>query len=175
MQKQNIKSSLSLLRIVLLILCIVFLIILFYFIFMYYSIQQSKTKGFAETKEYVKASTDIVQIEAIERFQEIDTYHIVEGKTKDNIEQIVFVPISNPDEKLTIIEKKDLLTRDEIEKIWRDDCSSCRLVAIKPAMINHESLWELTYYDESNRYVFDYVSMEDGSNFEKIRLQREFK
>lgn len=175
MQRKKAKTSLSLFKVILLILGFIFLVMTIYFVMTYYSIQTSKTKGFQKTNDLVLEMTDLSEINETVRFQEIDTYHIVQGKTTENSDQYIFVPISNPDEDLTIVNQADIINKDEIEKQWSANCDQCQLVAIKPAMMNHTPLWELTYYDASNRYVFDYVTMDDGSEFERIRLQREFK
>lgn len=67
------------------------------------------------------------------------------------------------------------MEKETIEKQWQSNCKQCKLIATKPAFLGDTPLWELTYYDEKNRYVFDYVSMYDGSEFEKVRLKRKFK
>lgn len=173
--KRAKKTSFNLLTLFLIVFLIIALIVLVYFIYTYNAIQQSKQSGFAKTKSDVLKQTELVEIDHVERFQEIDEYHIVFGKTEENEEQIVFVPKTNEDEELTIVNLTDIISKEEIEKQWLSQCKQCKLISIKPAILNQTPLWELTYYDDSNRYVFDYVSLYDGSDFEKIRFQRKFK
>lgn len=175
MHRRSGKTSFSLVKVSIISVLIILLIVLTYFGVTYNALQKSKTAGFQSTKDHVLDQTDIIQIHHVETFQEMDTYHIVFGKTAEDIEQVIFVPISNPDKALTIVDKADIIGKEVIETEWSSHCEQCKLVSIKPAMLSHTPLWELTYYDGSNRYVFDYVSMNDGSSFEKIRLQREFK
>lgn len=156
-------------------LLIVMIVMITYFIVTYNGLQKSLNKGFTETTDVVLAETDIVEIEQIERFQELAEYHIVFGKTADGIDQIVFVLKDNQTENITIVNRADIMDKDIIEERWRSNCQQCNLISVKPAFLSRTPLWELTYYDESNRYVFDYVSMADGSLFETVRLKRKFK
>lgn len=173
--KRARKNSFSWLKLTFIILLLMIISIVIYFFITYNFIQKSKQTGFDETKQYVLETTDIIHIEHVERFQELDEYHIVFGQNDAGEDQLLFVSISNPDEEITIVNEADIIHIDELKKQWSSHCKACKLISVKPAMIDHTPLWELTYYDDSNRFVFDYVSIYDGSEFEKIRLQRKFK
>ncbi|WP_377559121.1 DUF5590 domain-containing protein [Ornithinibacillus salinisoli] len=138
----------------------------------------NKTEGFAETKEKVIDSTDIVEVNDIIRFHGNEYYHIVSGKTNKDIKQFVFVPITEDKEKkdeYIIIDQDDILSHDSIKRDWQNNCNDCNLIKIIPAIIEENPLWEITYTDDSNRYVMDYVSIYDGSQYEQLRLRKTFK
>ena len=42
-------------------------------------------------------------------------------------------------------------------------------------MIDKNPLLEITYEDEHKRYVFVYYSLEDGSVFEQMKLNRKYQ
>lgn len=159
------------------ILCVVILFILLsiYVISFLQNIEKSKLVDFETTEKLIFQLTDITSIDKAYQFQDEQGYHIVYGKdAKENL--IVFVPIQEKTSKddLVIISADSVQTKDQIEKKWATECTTCTLTSSSPAMINKKALWELAYTDQSNRYVIEYVSMETGSTYEKMRLFRKY-
>lgn len=157
-------------KLVLLLISIFILSIAIYIGYLYYSIQQSKTKGFSNTEEKVLEQTDVTKVESIYRFNGEQSYHIIFGKTKDGTQKIVYVPLTKDNNEFTIIEQNEVLSEEEVKSYWYQDCQQCEFIKITPAMVDNKPLWEITYIDEKDRYVFDYLSLYDGSHYEQFRL-----
>ncbi|MFC0299456.1 DUF5590 domain-containing protein [Virgibacillus soli] len=168
-EKQKSNRLIWLLSIVALVLisCLVFSI------WLYHSILVSKETGFLESEQIAKKEANIETVESIERFHGNQLYHVVSGSTKDHQKLIVFIPKSKDGKKqaLTVVHQSDVKSKDVILKKWMSSCNECRFVDIKPGIVNKESIWEITYYDHSGRYVFEYFTMEDGTLYEQLRLR----
>lgn len=146
-----------------------------YGLVLYNGIQNSKTEGFTKTEEKVLAKTDITNINYVIRSHGEEFYHVVYGKTKKGTEEIAFVPMSDNKGKITTVSQSNIISEKAIQSQWENSCNSCELVRIVPSMIKNKPLWEITYWDKANRYIIDYLSMYDGSQFEQYRLKRIFK
>ncbi|MEN2766201.1 DUF5590 domain-containing protein [Ornithinibacillus xuwenensis] len=142
--------------------------------FLYVDIQNSKTEGYFSAEKRVLDETSITSIRNTIRFHGDEAYHVVYGETEKNKEQIVFVP-NDKKVDLTIVDQEDILSSDTIESDWKKNCSGCELKNIVPAIIKDNVLWEITYIDEANRYVIDYVSMYDGTQYEEFRFKKMFE
>lgn len=162
-------------RVLILLMLLVLLVGALYAFFFYRHIQDARTDYFEETEAFVKEETSITAVDEIFHFQEAESYYIVYGKDDKGKKWVLFNPGKNKDpEKTMRFPEADMLSEKEIEKEWQADCASCTLKNAVPAMIKEEPLWELTYMDEKNRYILEYRSMEDGSTFEKLTLQRKY-
>ncbi|WP_176555813.1 DUF5590 domain-containing protein [Virgibacillus ndiopensis] len=158
-----------------LVLCLVLISCFIYSGFLYHDIQLSKTDGFSQTKKKVLDETELSSIASISRFQGLTEYHVVRGSTKEEEDKLVFVPIENESEKLTIINTKEIISKQNIKEQWQAQCNKCELIEIMPAMVKEKPLWEITYKDNSGRYIFDYLSIYDGERYEQFRLKSMFK
>lgn len=156
---------------------LIILACLTYLIVMYNSIQQDKQTGFNETKEMVLQQTDIAEINNIKRYHGEHAYHIVFGQTDNNEKQIVFVPLTkeNEEENFTVIDQADIISQEAIEEKLQNECNTCKIISIIPAMEDEELLWELTYVDDSNRYVLEYLSLYDATQYEQFRFKQMYK
>src|SRR5699024_2257331 len=94
------------------------------------------------------------------------TYHNGLGETEHGEEKIVFVPKAKNAEKMTLIDGNEVLMKREITSLWENDCTTCQLIKVNPALIKENHFWEVTYGDHTDRYVLDYLSMYDGSRYE---------
>lgn len=152
----------------------VVILLFIFFIYLYLSIEKDKTVGYDETETYIYDKTEIVTIDAITSFQSEDLFHIVTGLDANQEKFIVFLPL---DEKanFTVIPFNETISEEEIIEKWQVSCEKCQSLMTNYAMIEEEPLWELTYIDESNRYVFDYFSLNDGDQFEQLRLYRKYR
>src|SRR5690606_149451 len=151
-------------------LLLIIIVIFFFLISLYSDIQDSKTHGYSDAEQRVLQETDVDKIEDTRRYQADSLFHIVFGKTKEQ-SVIVFVP-ENVDEELTIVNQSEILPYDTVKENWMNECVNCELIDIVPAIIKGNELWELTYYDEANRYVIDYVSIFDGTKYEEFRFKK---
>lgn len=161
-------------KLLILFLIIIFVVIVIYFVYLYVFIEKSKIVDKEETEQLVLRSTNISSIEEIYQFQGEKGYHIIIGTDDNNKQSIVFIPVmeSLTKDDLIIIPSNELLSKEQIEEMWKKDCLNCKLIGSTPAMINKTPLWELTYTDHSNRYIISYISLEDGSTYEQLKLYR---
>lgn len=158
----------------LVIFIILFISSVIYAIFLYMDLNEKRTAGYSETTKEVLNQTSITKITNIETFNGEAAYHVVQGINKSGEEKLIFYPLEGKEKTLKRVDTKDIMSKQAIHKQWNADCNSCKLIKITPALIEEEVLWELTYYDKHNRYVFDYVSIYDGSPYEEIRYLRMF-
>src|SRR5690625_573222 len=75
-----------------------------YLIVLYNQVMSAKTEGFTDTEKKVISQTSIVTIEQITTFHEKESYHVVWGKTEDNMKQLAFVPIDSSDEQIIVVD-----------------------------------------------------------------------
>jgi len=156
---------------------IVFLIIIacfIYGIFLYSDLYESKTKGFDETNEQILNQTAITEIDKIEKFNGAKSYHVIYGKNENEEEKIIFYPLEGNEKNLTTVDASETISQEQILQLWNEECESCDFVAISPAIIDDEVLWEIAYKDDQNRYVLDFFSMYDASRYEQHRFNPMF-
>lgn len=148
-------------------------IVLMYFVFLYNQIMSTKTSGYTETEKRISAETEITEIEQITSFHEKNSFHVVMGKTNET-EKVAFVPSKN-DEPIEVIDKNNIISKNAIKDQWKNECKECDLIKIVPGMINDQPVWEVTYTDNYDRYVFDYLSIHNGVRYEQFRFSTMFK
>ncbi|WP_077326636.1 cell wall elongation regulator TseB-like domain-containing protein [Virgibacillus siamensis] len=156
------------------ILCIILLSCFIYSVYLYYDIQKTKTASYPEVQQTVKHETNISSIDKIEQYHGEKAYYIVYGQTKKMQKKIAFYPSSDKGGNIKVIDRKKIIPETSIQKAWKSQCGTCELVEITPALIGEKAAWEVTFIDESDRYVFDYLSIFDGSRIEQIRLKQMF-
>ncbi|MBM7598386.1 uncharacterized protein YpmB [Virgibacillus halotolerans] len=159
----------------LIIILIILIIGFIYAVFLYYDVKGSKTEGFAETEKQILNATSITKIDKIEQFNGDEAYHVIFGKDNKDEKKIIFYPLKGKEKNLTTIKQADIVSEDQIVNDWKAQCEQCKLVKVVPALVDDKALWEITYSDESGRYVLDYLSLYDGSRYEQYRFRRMFK
>lgn len=145
-----------------------------YGIFLYMDLNKERTAGHEETEKELLNQTNLTDIIKIENFNGEEPYHVVYGEDEDNEKQIVFYPLEGNEKTITTVDASEVISDRNMLSMWQEECNSCELVKITPALLEDDILWELVYYDEENRYVFDYRSIYDGSQYEEIRYLRTF-
>lgn len=145
-----------------------------YLIYFYNSIESNKSEGHDETIKYIYDMTDIVTIDKITSFQSNELFHIATGEDTKGEKVIVFLPLEDK-ENFTIVPLSETISEAKIIEKWDSFCVKCTSLTTNYAMIEGEPLWELTYDDGSNRYVFDYFSLDDGEQFEQLRLYQKYR
>lgn len=152
---------------ILIILCII------YFVFLYYKIDRDKTAGYSNVENSVLQEGAITKVHEISRFHGDKAYYVVFGEDNSGEKRIVFVPFEK-DEELTVVDQQDIVSKEDILEKWQQECTDCKLIRVTPGLIDDNPLWEITYIDSSNRYVFDYLSIYDGSQYEQLRFKKMF-
>jgi len=150
------------------------LLIIGYLTYLYLDIQAEKTIDFSNTKERVLAETNITNIETIERYHEKEYYHIVYGFADDHTEYIVFVPQSG-EYDMTVVQVDDIINEEAIMAQWEKTCQACTFIRLTPALLEDEVLWEITYVNDTDKYIFEYYTINDGQLYEQIKLLKIFK
>jgi len=145
-----------------------------YLIYLYVYIQSEKTIDFEQTKQKVLSETLMTEIIDIKRFHGEQYYHIVFGTDELRNDYIAFVEQSD-DADIIYVNTVDVFSEEYMIHQWEIDCESCQLVRIIPAIIDDNLLWEITYIDESEKYVMDYYSIDRGELHERIKLLQIFK
>ncbi|MGJ9456790.1 DUF5590 domain-containing protein [Oceanobacillus sp. CF4.6] len=158
----------SLLLLVIILACII------YAVYLYNDLYDSKTEGFHETSKQILNQTSITEVEKIERYSGSTSYHVIFGINDENEEKLIFYPLEGNEKELTTIDRSKVLSEEEIVNLWRTQCNECEFVKINPALENDEPLWEITYHDNHNRYVMDYLSIYDGSPVESYVFKKMF-
>lgn len=156
-------------------LLLIILACLTYLIVFYNNIQQDKQEGFTDTKDIVLRDTDLVEINEIERYHGEFAYHIVFGQTENNEEKIVFVPLIKDEQDLITIDQSEIVSKETLITQLQNECSTCKIISIIPGIEDNDLLWELTYVDASDRYVLEYVSIYDATQYEQFRFKRSYK
>ncbi|WP_245843784.1 DUF5590 domain-containing protein [Oceanobacillus rekensis] len=158
----------SILLLVIILACII------YAVYLYNDLYNSKTAGFDETKEQILNQTSIAEIEKIEQYNGSSPYHVVFALNEANEEKLIFYPVEGKEKELTTINRSEIITAEEVLSLWQAQCNECELVKINPALENNEPLWEITYHDNQNRYVMEYLSIYDGAPVESYRFKKMF-
>lgn len=153
---------------------ILFISVLIYAIFLYMDLNEKRTAGFDDTRREVLNQTAITEISNIESFNGEASYHVVSGIDTEGEEKLIFYPLEGNEKTITTIDYEDITPKSAIINEWQANCNSCELINVSPALVDDEALWELTYYDENDLYVFEYVSIYDASPYEEIRYLRKF-
>lgn len=152
---------------------ILFITALIYAVFLYMDLNGERTAGFDKTAAEILKHTAITDIIKIENFNGEKAYHVIYG-IEDDVKKIAFYPLEGEERELIIIDAEDIIPEARMIEHWMADCNACKLVDITPAILDENIVWELVYYDENNRYVFEYRSIYDGSHYEEIRYSRMF-
>src|SRR5699024_9737238 len=142
----------------------------------YQEIIRQRDEGYDDAEKIALKETELADIEDTYDYVGEHHYYIFFGKSNDDKKIVVFQQENdNGNEDITLLDQEDIVSEEANIKQWEDACPSCRLMSVKPAMIDDEPLWELTYKDDKDRLVLDYRSIKDGSGYEKYRFNQMFK
>lgn len=160
---------------IVLLFCIIFLLI--YAIFSYRAIEESRTEGFSEAEAFVLQHSNITNIDDISYFQAEEGFFTFLGRDSANEKYYIFLRDDGvfATDDLYVVANKGLVATEELEQEVLARCSDCTLIHSNPAMIDELPLWELTYIDDTNRYVIEYKYLQNGKTFETLRLTRKYK
>jgi len=172
--RYNRSAGMSWGKWIILIASVLFIAVIALGVTLYNQTMNGKNQGLAKAKDEAIRKHGLAKAAEAERFSGNPAYNIVFGEDKSHRKKIIFMPVKSKVKAVTL-EEKDIISRDHALDGWQRECASCSLVRIGPAMIRQEPLWEITYKDQASRYVYDYISMEDGELREQFRLSSMFK
>ncbi|ASK63362.1 hypothetical protein CFK37_14950 [Virgibacillus phasianinus] len=145
-----------------------------YLFFLYNDIQQSRTTHYQDAKDKVLKMTEVTQIDNVTVYNGRQQFHVIFGATKNGENKIVYVPSDKKDKDLTVVDMSKIIKKQQIKNQWKEQCQNCELINITPAMEDGKPLWEVTYVDAADRYIFDYLSIYDGTRSQQLRLKSIF-
>ena len=155
-------------------LILVLTVCFIYLFSLYRDIEQSRTANYQDSKDEVLDKTKITEIEKVTQYNGAGQFHVIFGSTNSGENKIVFVPLNSKDVKLTVIDGSKIITKQQVMDQWKQQCQACEFVDITPALEDDKALWEITYIDNSDRYIFDYLSIYDGKRVQQYRLKSIF-
>ncbi|TFJ93835.1 DUF5590 domain-containing protein [Lentibacillus salicampi] len=144
-------------------------------IYLYQAIQENRTASFDQVEEQVLQETALNNISKIRRFHGENAYYTVYGESNQNEAMIVFYPFDGNQTNIISVHQSEIIAGDEVRAYWYDQCDGCTLFNMKPAVILNDGkqpVWEMTYEDNTNHYVMEYLSFQDGSRVELIRFNQ---
>ncbi len=172
------RSNINPYKVILLVIIGMVLIIVGLFFYNFSQIEKKRNAVFDASEKLVMNETDIEDISNKYVSQEKKLYHIFIGKNKEDEELISFIHLkkeNKPSKKdIKTYKTAEFISENEILDIWSQTCNQCELIKIQPAIIEENILWEITYNDADDRYVFDYYLMTDGKQYEELKLKRNF-
>ncbi|MFD1360537.1 cell wall elongation regulator TseB-like domain-containing protein [Lentibacillus salinarum] len=146
-------------------------------IYLYQAIQDNRTAGFEDVQKQVLQETDIRTINKIQRYHGEKAYYTIYGEANEEKALIVFYPFDGNQSDIMTVNQSDMVAKETIIANWNDQCTSCTMRDIVPAVISEngeEPAWELTYEDQQGRYVMEYFSFFNGKSIEVQRFNRMF-
>ena len=162
------------LKITLVVLFLIIVAIITYGYIIYNDLMQQKESGYDKSTKHVLAETPLTKIDTKYKYHGKDNYHVFLGTTDDKHKKLVFFPLDK-EKDLTILDQSEIMDEQDIKDQWKNQCQSCTLMKVRPAMDDETPLWEITYKDDQDRLIMEYVSMEDGSDYEQYRFNQMFK
>lgn len=149
--------------------------VIFLAVYIYNEAMEIKEQSMDHTISVILEQTAIKEVKDIDLFSGEESYHVLLGEDESGEEKIIFYPLAGKEKKIHSVSMDEVISKGSIYSDWKENCENCTFVEINPAIINEEMLWEIIYYDEYNRYVLDYVTMDDGTRVEQYRFTKDFK
>ncbi|GGJ85445.1 hypothetical protein GCM10007063_04950 [Lentibacillus kapialis] len=146
-------------------------------IYLYQVVEDNRTANFEDVKTQVIEQTELNSISKIERFHGENAYYTVYGETENNSDMIIFYPFNGNTSNIIRINQSEIISEQKIRNDWYNRCYDCTLSDIKPGVISNDGdqpVWELTYKNNKNQYVMEYLSLQDGSTIEVVRFNQLF-
>lgn len=150
------------------------LLLLLIVAYFYYSVMQEKTKGYEAAEKRAREESAIQRIDSIERYHGDEAYFVLSGSDEADNRLFVYVPF-DAEQDVKTIDQPTSFTKEVIEDNWRKQCADCQLTAIIPGILEDTAIWEIKYKINKDTFVYEYITMEDGSLFEQIQFTRHYK
>jgi len=146
-------------------------------LYLYLTVMQGKTETYPQSEKIAIEETPIEKVSTVYRYHGAARYDIVAGVESNGEEGFAFIPKSTSKQdtqqlETSYISRQNTISKDQILSQWRNECQGCEFIEITPAMDDQKPLWELTYMDAQNRYVFDYYYMKNAKKYEQFRLKQ---
>ncbi|MGV2620249.1 DUF5590 domain-containing protein [Halobacillus sp. ACCC02827] len=146
-------------------LAVVLLLGVSFLVWMYTSISHDREAGQTEAEALALAETDLANVENVSTYNGNIPIHIVKGSTENGTEQLAFLDLSEK-KVLKVEDMSGQISPEAMRQQWQQSCASCQFKDIQYGYEEQEPVFQLTYIDEQNRYVFDYFTL-SGDNFDQ--------
>lgn len=146
-------------------------------IYLYQAAENNRTAKFDQIKTQLLEESKLNSISKIERFHGKNAFYTVYGKIEDDSDVILFYPFGKNASDIIRVNQSNIIAEEEIKADWHKQCDACTLFDVKPAVISsdgNQPAWEITYENDENQYVMEYLSFQDGSIIEVIRFNQLF-
>lgn len=134
-----------------------------YSVYLYQYINETKTVNYHVTEVRVIEELSLDSIDNISRYHGTIPYHVVEAKTNDQEELLIFVDQSDESASLIVYSKSDLITDEAILADWKADTTYQEIYQTQYGLRNEIPLLEIVYLDHSDRLSYDYYRLDNGS------------
>ncbi|MBA2173905.1 DUF5590 domain-containing protein [Halobacillus locisalis] len=134
-------------------------------IWIYIDVYHDRTSSHAQATTLVLEKTELETIDDVSVYHGKETVHIMEGAVGNGRSALVYVQVD--DQKvLNVIQDEDYLSISEMKDIWKEECDGCAFRDIQYGYEEGEPVFEITYIDQQDRYVFNYYGL-DGQSFDQ--------
>ncbi|MCA1009437.1 DUF5590 domain-containing protein [Halobacillus halophilus] len=134
-------------------------------VWMYVSINKDLHAGEDAARKMALNRTEIATVEEVSIYHGKSRVHIVKGKNQDGKDGLVFIDLSK-NEILNEQMNLEMITESKLRQSWRADCQNCTFKNIQLGYEEENPVYEITYVDTQNRYVFDYFNL-NGERFDQ--------
>lgn len=134
-------------------------------IWIYIDVNQDRTSAHAQASTLVLEQTEVETVDEVSVYHGKETVHIIKGTEKDGSSVLVYVQVDNQ-KVLDVIKGDDYLSTSEMKDVWKKGCGNCGFKNIQYGYEEGEPVFEVTYIDQQDRYVFDYYRL-NGESFDQ--------
>ncbi|WP_147515354.1 cell wall elongation regulator TseB-like domain-containing protein [Massilibacterium senegalense] len=134
----------------------------------YQSIRHDVNSSQKKAVQKAQQEANIERIDTVTYYHGNESYHIVQGRTQDKKNVLVFVPEKKGD-LFVVAASKGMTKKEAIEQVKREQ-QVTELVDIRLGMEKNTPLWEIVYTDEEENYNYHYVRFTTGELYKRYTL-----
>ncbi|UOR12488.1 cell wall elongation regulator TseB-like domain-containing protein [Halobacillus amylolyticus] len=138
---------------------------------MYVQIEDKQTEGFTEAKNLAVSETKMTEVTDVLSYNGEIPIHIVRGLNGNDEELVTFINLEKK-EVLTTIKASSMIPSSGLKTGLQTDCSACSFIDVQLAYEENSPAWELTYIDENQRYVLEYVKVTNGDPIQRFAFRQ---
>lgn len=147
------------------VLMVVFVLVITLAVWLYVDVQHDRTSQDQVASSLAVENTKLDSVQNVTLYNGEQTVHIVKGTDESGGVGLAFVQ-ADQKEILEYSKDADILSLSEMKKQWRNSCDGCSFKKVQYAYEEGEPVFEITYIDQQQRYVFDYFTL-TGDSFDQ--------
>ncbi|RWZ60295.1 hypothetical protein EQV77_03100 [Halobacillus fulvus] len=133
-------------------------------IWMYAEISQDRIAGYDPAAQIAMDETPLASVDEVTAYYGDQTVHIVQGQLEEGDPAVIYVDVEA--ESVLEMITEDALTLEEFTTAWQQACGNCSFEHVQYGYEEQQPVFEVTYVDDQNRYVFDYFQL-NGESFDQ--------